>query len=327
MDWVAHYVVREMPKFGLPAKKVVFADKLFGQIIHFGSLWDITAGLKTTTLGDNSVVGTIFHGTKDAPNFQGALTTLLERQDVFTKLHTASSIMEERLLTWGVPRKKLVNIPLGVDLQVFKPVQLEHRAAARKELGIPEGAFVVGSFHKDGQGMGDGIKPKLIKGPDVLLETFAALKGKLPLFVYLTAPARGYVVEGLKRLNIPFRHDVFENYHAVAGAYAALDAYLVASREEGGPSGVLEAQASGIPLVSTRVGLAPDLVQHGYNGLLCEVENSQELASQVLSLAEDRGRARQLTTNALQTIRAYDWPLIAERYYREIYKPILDEIG
>ncbi|MCW5875237.1 MAG: hypothetical protein KIS85_00005, partial [Anaerolineales bacterium] len=81
-----------MPKFGLPAQKTPLANKLIEQIIHFGSLWEITAGLKTTLLQENFVVGTIFHGIKEDPSFQGALTTLLERQEAFTKLHTASSI-------------------------------------------------------------------------------------------------------------------------------------------------------------------------------------------------------------------------------------------
>ena len=43
------------------------------------------------------------------------------------------------------------------------------RDAARDELGLPRDAFVVGSFQKDGVGMGDGLEPKTIKGPDVLV--------------------------------------------------------------------------------------------------------------------------------------------------------------
>ncbi len=327
LDWVAHYVVGDMPKFGLPAHKTSMTSKLVGQIIHFGSLWEIHAGLKAGVANGNHIVGTIFHGIKDDPGFQDALNELLESQNVFAKLHTASSIMEERLLGWGVPREKLVNIPLGVDLQVFKPSPAEQRRVRREQLAIPQDAFVVGSFHKDGVGMGAGVEPKSIKGPDILLDTFAALKDQVPLFVYLTAPARGYVIEGLRKLGIPYRHDVFEDYHAVAGSYAALDAYLVPSREEGGPSGVLEAQASGVPLVSTRVGLAPDLVQHGHNGLLAEVGDSAGLAEHLLALAQDRALGQRLAANALESIQAYAWPLIAARYYHEIYEPILDEVS
>ncbi|MBX3048314.1 MAG: glycosyltransferase family 4 protein [Anaerolineales bacterium] len=316
-----------MPSFGLPASKIPFADKLVGQIVHFGSLWEIQAGLQRSVMRDNYVVGTIFHGIRGDASFENALAKIVQQQDQFLKLHTASTIMEERFKAWGISPDKIVNIPLGVDLQTFHPSSEEARRAARERLGIPQNVFVVGSFHKDGVGSQEGLEPKLIKGPDVLLEVVSKLKGKMPVFVYLTAPARGYVIEGLRKLGIPYRHDVFEDYHAVAKSYAALDAYLVASREEGGPSGVLEAQASGVPLVSTRVGLAPDLVQHAHNGLLAEVEDSAGLTEHLLALAQDQALSQRLTSNALESIQAYGWPRIAARYYHEIYKPILDEVS
>ena len=54
------------------------------------------------------------------------------------------------------------------------------RAAARRALGLPESAFVVGSFQKDGVGWGDGLEPKLIKGPDVLLEVAERCHERVP---------------------------------------------------------------------------------------------------------------------------------------------------
>ena len=56
-------------------------------------------------------------------------------------------------------------------------------------------------------------------------------------------------------------------------AYEAIDVCLVTSRDEGGPRAVLEAMATGIPLVTTRVGQASDLVRHGENGWLVDVED------------------------------------------------------
>jgi glycosyltransferase involved in cell wall biosynthesis len=55
--------------------------------------------------------------------------------------------------------------------------------------------------------------------------------------------------------------------------YEAIDLCLVASREEGGPRAVLESMAIGVPLVTTRVGQAVDLVRHGSNGWMVEVED------------------------------------------------------
>ena len=56
-------------------------------------------------------------------------------------------------------------IPIGIDLEHFPLVDAQRREAARHTLGLPVDAFVVGSFQKDGIGWGDGLEPKLIKGP------------------------------------------------------------------------------------------------------------------------------------------------------------------
>ena len=79
----------------------------------------------------------------------------------------------------------------------------------------------------------------------------------------LTGPARGYVAAGLERLGIPFEQVRLPDLDAVARAYRAIDLCLVTSRDEGGPKAVLESMATGVPLVTTRVGQAADLVRDG----------------------------------------------------------------
>src|SRR4029453_13118773 len=81
-----------------------------------------------------------------------------------------------------------------------------------------------------------------------------------------------------ERLGIPYRHVLLRSREELARAFHALDLYVVASRQEGGPKAVLEAMATGVPIVSTRVGQAADLIEHGVNGWLAEVEDSMSLA-------------------------------------------------
>jgi glycosyltransferase involved in cell wall biosynthesis len=138
---------------------------------------------------------------------------------------------------------------------------------------------VVGSFQKDGNGWGEGLEPKLIKGPDIFIETMEQLKSKIPeLFVLLTGPARGYVKSGLERLGIPYRHIFLKNYPEIGRQFSAIDLYLVTSRQEGGPKAILESMAAGTPLVTTRVGQAMDIVRHGQNGWMVDVEDVEGLA-------------------------------------------------
>ena len=137
----------------------------------------------------------------------------------------------------------------------------------------------MGSFQKDGQGWGEGLEPKLIKGPDVFLQTIEILKSQIQdLFVLLSGPARGYVMKGLKNLGVDFKHFYLRDYPETGELFQALDLYLVTSRQEGGPKAVLESMSSGVPLVTTRVGQAMDLVIHGENGWMVESEDIEGLA-------------------------------------------------
>jgi glycosyltransferase involved in cell wall biosynthesis len=159
------------------------------------------------------------------------------------------------------------------------------REAARVALGLPADAFVVGSFQKDGIGWGEGLEPKLVKGPDVLVAALERARHDVPeLHVLLTGPARGYVRGGLERLGIPYRHLLARSRSELARAYHTLDVCLVASRQEGGPKAVLESMASGIPLVTTRVGQATELVEHGRTGWLVDVDDADGLARWVIAI-------------------------------------------
>jgi glycosyltransferase involved in cell wall biosynthesis len=155
--------------------------------------------------------------------------------------------------------------------------------------------------------------PKLIKGPDVLLAAAERLRERVPeLWFLLTGPSRGFVAAGLGRLGIPYRHRFLPSTEAVVEAYHASDLCLVASREEGGPKAVLESMATGVPLVTTRVGQAVDLVRHGVDGFMVEVEDADGLAdftvfvSQASAAELERIRAAGLETareNSYESLR------------------------
>jgi glycosyltransferase involved in cell wall biosynthesis len=105
------------------------------------------------------------------------------------------------------------------------------------------------------------------------------------LHLLLTGPARGYVRAGLERLGIPHRHVHLPDVESVAQVYPAIDVCLVTSRDEGGPRAVLEAMATRVSLVTTKVGQAADLVRHGENGWMVEPEDVEGLVDCVLRVA------------------------------------------
>jgi glycosyltransferase involved in cell wall biosynthesis len=250
-----------------------------------------------------------FHGrpgTPGYPEFDEAFEALRRNAARIDRVQVTHDEMHEVVLAAGVEPEKVFRIPIGVDLARFPLAGKDERARAREALGLPKSAFVVGSFQKDGVGLGEGLQPKLVKGPDLLVATLERLHASVPeLVVLLTGLARGYVRTELERRAIPHRHVFLGSRTELSHAYAALDVYLVASRQEGGPKGVLESMASGVPLVATRVGQAPDVVVDGENGLLANVDDGEALVAAVQRVHDDAELRSRLRGPGRATAEAY----------------------
>jgi glycosyltransferase involved in cell wall biosynthesis len=248
-------------------------------------------------------------GTAGMPEFDAAFEALRARAERIARVQVTHGEMEELVTSAGVPPERLFRIPLGIDLENFPLVDEAARRASRAALGLPESAFLVGSFQKDGVGWGEGLEPKLIKGPDLLVRVLAEVQASIPdLFVLLTGPARGYVRRELEPLGVPYRHLLADSRRRLAQAYHALDLCLVTSRQEGGPKAVLESMAAGVPLVCTRVGQAAELVEHGVNAALVDVEDVDALVAWTLRIREDAelGAAWQPAARATAEAHAHE---------------------
>ena len=216
-------------------------SRIIKKIVHFGSqyMW-LNWGQHMSK--ENYYISTFFHGKySDGEATKHHIEQFLKSIPRLSKVITASTLVEKRLIDWGVPQKKLVKIPLGVNTKKFITSNQENKNKIRDFLNIPHDAILIGSFQKDGIGWGEGLKPKLIKGPDIFVKTLNLLSKKgLPIYALLTGPSRGYVKEELKKNNIPFYHSFVSKIEDLVFLYQALDIYLITSREEGGPMGLLE---------------------------------------------------------------------------------------
>lgn len=161
-------------------------------------------------------------------------------------------------------------VPYHVDEKVFQP--MADRSSLRSGLGIGEGTFVIGNFHRDSEGA-DLSKPKIQKGPDLLLEIARRLHCVVPGFtVLLAGPRRHWLREALRRDGISTvfagvepgdRDDYPQNIlskERLNELYQVLDAAVISSRWEGGPYTALEAVLAGCPLFSTPVGTSRDVL-------------------------------------------------------------------
>lgn len=289
-------------------------------IVHFGSLNTFCNNQKLNLPHkSNTIIVSWFHV---VPGDQ-RLTLIPEAMKHVDVWHTACTMTKEALITLGIPPEKIVLIPLGVNLDVFYKPTRDQKEAIRSKLGIPKDKIVIGSFQKDGIGWGEGLEPKLIKGPDVFCDVVEQLSKEYEVFILLTGPTRGYVKKRLEQAGIPYLHHFLDHPDDVAEYYRVLDVYLVTSRIEGGPKAVLESLASGVPLVSTRVGVASDLIKDSENGLLCEVENTDEIVRKSIAVLRDPVKKEKIIVNGLATVSQYDWSQIAQQYQRYLYQRVL----
>jgi glycosyltransferase involved in cell wall biosynthesis len=88
----------------------------------------------------------------------------------------------------------------------------------------------------------------------------------------------------------------------------------VTARQEGGPKAVLEAMATGVPLVTTRVGQAPEIVVHGENGLLADVDDVEGLVAAVEELHDNSQLAARLRKAGRPTAEAFADERLDERW-------------
>jgi len=220
------------------------------------------------------------------------------------------------MISMGIPKEKIIVIPLGVDTNIFQLNKQSHIN------NLPKDTITIGSFQKDGNGWGSGDEPKLVKGPDIFCDVVERLSKRYNIFVLLTGPSRGYVKNRLDKSKIKYRHDMLSDVDSLVDYYNAIDLYIIASREEGGPKAVLESLACGVPLVSTKVGMSSDLIVHNENGYLVDVEDIDGLYSYACKVIDSKEISNKFSINGVKTIKNYDWKNISAKYEKNLYSDI-----
>lgn len=296
MGWSVDKDIQELTniwgKCGVRCLGPKFFELCSNQSVFLGSQFGI---LDNRFLNSDHRLGiAYFHGIPGQGNEE--MDRLFQRfvkvKDRFIKIQVSHQRMYDLLYDHGFSNEQLELIPIGINPSYFEKRTRASYKSIREQLSIPSNAFVVGSFQKDGVGWGEGNEPKLIKGPDIFLEVMKLLKNKIPnLHILLSGPSRGYVKNGLSELDIPFTHRFLEDATKIGLLFGAIDLYVIASRDEGGPKAVLESMISEVPLVSTSVGQAVDIINNGVNGYLSTTGEVAELAEMCYELYSDQAKA------------------------------------
>jgi glycosyltransferase involved in cell wall biosynthesis len=170
----------------------------------------------------------------------------------------------------GVPESKIRTIQNGVDLTAFSAASRADRA------NRPPRIVTVAN-----------LRPE--KGHDTLINAAPIVARVYPDVEFLIVgdgPLRASLVRQVNLRGLRSRFQFLGERDDVPAILATSDVFVLPSRSEASPNGVLEAMAAGLPTVACRVGGLPELVQHGQTGLLVEPDSAEALAASILEVLD-----------------------------------------
>jgi len=196
----------------------------------------------------------------------------------------------------GVNAGQLSCNPNGVDTEAFRP-RPRPANGLRASLGIPASAKVVGFLGR--------LSPE--KGPEVFLRAALLAQSKLTdtHFVFVgDGPLAPQLRESIVRLRLEDRVHLAGLRSDVAAVLNDIDVLVSSSHSEAMPLAVMEAMASGLPVVATRVGGLPDMIDQGESGWLVAPNEFEEIASRLCQILGTPGELARMSAAARQ--RAVD---------------------
>ena len=221
----------------------------------------------------------------------------------------AATDHERRLLdsVYGVPRARVEVIPLGVDRRRFRP---RAQAEARRALGLDEQAQILLAVGR--------IEP--LKGLDILIESLAEMteRDQLQLLIVggddraepeiarLRAVAESAGVPDVVRFVGPVPHEQLDAY------YNAADVVVMPSFYESFGLVAVEAMASGVPVVASRVGGLTSTVADGRSGYLIPWRCPGPFAEKLDLLLENHSLRNALGASAARSMEDYEWSAVAQ---------------
>jgi sugar transferase (PEP-CTERM/EpsH1 system associated) len=199
-------------------------------------------------------------------------------------LAVCSHLGDRMAQTVSVPRRSIRVIRNGVDVTRFEG---HRRNEARLRLGLPAAAVVVGTAGRLAN----------VKDHHALLTAMALLSAdgqSIHCVIAGDGPLRTTLESQIDAMGLRSRVRLVGHRPDIETVLAALDIFVLSSQSEGLPMAVLEAMASGLPVVSTRVGGVDEVLEDGLTGLLVEPRSPELLARAIERLAGDRERRDQM---------------------------------
>jgi glycosyltransferase involved in cell wall biosynthesis len=211
----------------------------------------------------------------------------------------SSKVREHLIERVGISPLKVVVVPNGVDTELFFPIKKRSRLypkvqRVREELGLGAEDLVIGTVgHMSRQ-----------KGHEVLVAAMPRILKKYPKakFVFVgKGKLRAKVQEQARRLGVEAAIRFAGLREDVPVVLNSFDVFALPSLWEGFGTAIIEAMACGVPVVASRVGGVPELIDEGTNGLLVPPGHPGPLADAIMRLLDDRKLRRDLIYHGLRS--------------------------
>jgi glycosyltransferase involved in cell wall biosynthesis len=233
-----------------------------------------------------------------------AILRLLGHDIVFV-----SRALEDQILkSFSILRPKVKTIANGIPTAAFRA----HYRTCPNSVG---GTIVFGA-------LGNIRKPK---GYGILLEAVAEVRKRVPGVKILVAgqPDSAGLYQQLlaqrSKLGLEDCVEFLGHVTDVSGFFEQIDCLVSSSLTEGMPLSLMEAMAAGLPVVATRCGGVPELIDHEVHGLLCEPGRTDELASAMIRMAENPSlREKSGKASSERAAKSFSLDAMADRY-EELY--------
>lgn len=205
----------------------------------------------------------------------------------YAKNYTVSStILKDIYDNLDIDKKPLAVVSDGVDLEKFKPANLERfkleNISNRKiKIGwVGNSEFTDSDGDTDLKGVRKIIKPAL---EELIEEGY-------PIELKFADRKEGYIP-----------HDKMPDY------YNSIDVYICASKNEGTPNPVLESMASGVPIISTNVGIVRDALGEKQKEFILKERSKEDLKNKLKELLNHKEKFEELSNENLKQIKDWTW--------------------
>jgi len=312
---IGSYPLFEHPPYSLALavtlEEVAVRERLDVIHAHYAIPHATCAWLAREIMADKHHVGivTTLHGTDitlvgQDPSYFSITRFSIEKSDAVTAV--SDYLRDETYRAFGCGDCGITVIPNFVNLQQFHPAG-EGRPAQDGEKVL---------MHIS------NMRP--VKRLLDIVRIFARVQAELPARLVLVGdgPDRDVAEREAEALGVAARVRCVGKIEDVAGALRSADLYLLPSQTESFGLSALEAMATGVPVVGTRVGGLPEVVEDGVSGFLGEVGDVDGLARGALDLLRDADRWRAASAAARARATRFDTETVVPQY-EELYGTVV----